>query len=158
MLQTLAALSSWLHSLATVVFIGHPLLFSLIYLPAFAQNQANPTNGTILSAISKRSRVWMYTSLVIFIITGIYLMYVDPSYLGIGKFNNLWSVMMLVKHILILGMVGMGFWYNGLMRIGPLMSSNSGADQAIARFRQYSNLMAITGVLVLLLTAISQVQ
>jgi hypothetical protein len=38
------------------------------------------------------------------------------------------------------------------------MSSNTGATQAIARFRQYSNLMAITGVLVLLLTAISQAQ
>jgi len=156
--QILAALSSWLHSLATVIFIGHPLLFSLIYLPAFAQNQANPVNGNILSAISKHSRVWMYASLGVFIVTGIYLMYVDPSYLGIGKFNNLWSIMMLVKHILILGMVGMGFWYNGLMRVGPLMSSNTGADQAIARFRQYSNLMAISGILVLLLTAISQVQ
>ena len=85
-------------------------------------------------------------------------MFVDPSYLGIGNFNNLWSLMMLVKHILILGMVGMGFWYNGLMRVGPLMSSNSGAVQAIDRFRQYSNLMATIGVLVLLLTAVSQAQ
>jgi uncharacterized membrane protein len=158
MLQTLAALSSWLHSLATVIFIGHPLLFSLIYLPAFAQNQANPVNGNILSAISKHSRVWMYASLGVFIVTGIYLMYVDPSYLGIGKFNNLWSIMMLVKHILILGMVGMGFWYNGLMRVGPLMSSNTGATQALLRFRQYNNLMAVTGVLILLLTAVSQAQ
>jgi uncharacterized membrane protein len=158
MSQTFTALSFWLHSVATVIFIGHHLLFSLIYLPAFAKNQENPVNGTVLSEISKRSRIWMYASLAIFIITGIYLMFVDPSYLGIGNFNNIWSVMMLVKHILILGMVGMGFWYNGLMRVGPLMSSNTGAAQAIARFRQYSNLMAITGVLVLLLTAISQAQ
>ncbi|MBN1452300.1 MAG: hypothetical protein JW963_14895 [Anaerolineales bacterium] len=158
MAQTLTALSFWLHSVATVIFIGHHLLFSLIYLPAFARNQENPVNGTILSEISKRSRIWIYASLAIFILTGIYLMFVDPSYLGIGNFNNLWSVMMLVKHILILGMVGMGFWYNGLMRVGPLMSSNSGAAQAISRFRQYSNLMATIGVLVLLLTAVSQTQ
>jgi putative copper export protein len=65
---------------------------------------------------------------------------------------------MLVKHILILGMLAMGFWYNGLMRVGPMLSSNSGPAQALARFRQYSNLMSITGVLVLLLTAISQAQ
>ena len=158
MSQILIALSFWLHSVATVIFIGHHLLFSLIYLPAFAKNQENPVNGTILSEISKRSRVWMYTSLAVFIITGIYLMCVDPSYLGIGNFKNVWSVMMLVKHILIMGMVGMGFWYNGLIRVGPLMSSNTGATQAIARFQQYSNLMATTGVLVLLLTAISQAQ
>jgi hypothetical protein len=65
---------------------------------------------------------------------------------------------MLVKHILILGMIGMGFWFNAILRVGPLMSSNTGAEQALARFRQYSNLMAITGTLVLLLTAIAQVQ
>jgi uncharacterized membrane protein len=156
--QILAALSFWLHSLATVVFIGHHLLFSLIYLPAFAQNQGNPANRAILSAISKRSRTWMYASLGVFVVTGVFLMYVDPSYLGIGNFNNVWSVMMLVKHILILGMVGMGFWYNGLMRVGPLMSSNTGATQALLRFRQYNNLMAVTGVLILLLTAVSQAQ
>ena len=158
MSQILATLSFWLHSLATVVFIGHPLLFSLIYLPAFAQNQETPANGAILSAISKRSRTWMYASLGVFVVTGVFLMYVDPSYLGIGNFNNVWSVMMLVKHILILGMVGMGFWYNGLMRVGPLMSSNTGATQALLRFRQYNNLMAVTGILILLLTAVSQAQ
>lgn len=153
MSNMLISLSYWLHSLATVVFIGHYLLLALIYLPALSN-----AGGTILSEISKRSRVWMYTSLLIFIITGTYLTFVDQNYLGIGKFDNPWAALMLVKHILILGMIGMGFWYNGLMRVGPLMSSNSGATQALNRFRQYSYLMATSGILVLLLTAISQAQ
>jgi hypothetical protein len=55
-------------------------------------------------------------------------------------------------------MIGMGFWFNAILRVGPLMSSNTGSTRAIAHFRQYSNLMAIAGVLVLLLTAISQAQ
>jgi putative copper export protein len=100
----------------------------------------------------------MYTSLLIFFVTGIYLMFADLNYLGVGNFHNPWSVLMLVKHILILGMIGMGFWFNAILRVGPLMSSNTGAEQALIRFRQYSNLMAITGILVLLLTAIAQVQ
>jgi len=158
MSQTLIALSFWLHALGTVILIGHYCLLSLVYLPVFEKNQADPVSRTILSEISKRSRGWLYASLLVFAITGIYLMFVDSYYLGIGNFGNFWSILMLVKHILILGMLGMGFWYNGLMRVGPLMSSNSGAAQAFARFRQYSNLMAITGVLVLLLTAISQAQ
>ena len=158
MSNVLISLSYWLHSLATVIFIGHPLLLSFIYLPVFVKNQENPDNGTILSNISKRSRVWMYASLLVFLITGIYLMLADPNYLGIGNFGNPWAILMLVKHILILGMIGMGFWYNGLMRVGPLMSSNTGAKQALSRFRQFSNLMVISGLLVLLLTAISQTQ
>jgi uncharacterized membrane protein len=158
MLQTLTALSFWLHTLGTVLLIGHYLLLSLIYLPIFVRNQADPLSGTILSEISKRSRSWLYGSMLIFAVTGIYLTFVDPNYLGIGNFSNSWTILMLVKHILILAMIGMGFWFNAILRVGPLMSSNTGATQALARFRQYSNLMAITGILVLLLTAISQSQ
>ena len=150
MTPILIALSYWLHALATVVFIGHFVLLAVIYLPTLADHPA------ALSAISKRSRWWMYASLLVFILTGVYLMFVDPSYLGIGNFNNFWSVMMLVKHLLIVGMIGMGFWFNAIMRLGSLMNSNTGAVQAVARFRWYVNAMAICGVLVLLLTALAQ--
>lgn len=153
MSQILIGLSLWLHNLAIVIFIGHYLLLSLFYLPALSN-----AGGTVLSEISKRSRVWMYVTLVIFSLTGIYLTLIDPNYLGIGNFGNPWALLMLVKHILILAMIIMGFWFNAILRVGPMMSSNSGAAQAFARFRQYANLMAITGVLVLLFTAISQAQ
>lgn len=158
MTQILIALSFWLHALGTAVLIGHYLLLSLVYLPVFEKHQAEPASKTILSEISKRSRSWLYVSLLIFAVTGTYLTFIDPNYLGIGNFGNPWAILMLVKHILILGMLGIGFWYNGLMRVGPMLSSNSGTAQAFARFHQYSNLMSITGVLVLLLTAISQAQ
>lgn len=152
------SLSYWLHSLATVIFIGHYLLLSLIYIPALSMQESIKNTGAVLSEFSKRSRVWLYVSLLVFIITGTYLTFVDQNYLGIGNFGNPWAILMLVKHILIVGMICMGFWYNGLLRVGPLMSSNTGITQAISRFRQYSNLMAISGSLVLLLTAISQTQ
>lgn len=64
---------------------------------------------------------------------------------------------MLVKHLLIVAMIAMGFWFNAIMRVGPLMSSNTGTEQAFARFRGYVNTMAVCGVLVLLFTALAQV-
>jgi uncharacterized membrane protein len=155
MSQILFSLSNWLHALATVVMIGHYLLLTLIYLPVLAKENSG---GIILSAISKHSRVWIYGSLIVFAVTGAYMTVVDPNYLGIGNFGNLWGILMLVKHILIVGMILMGFWYNAILRVGPLMSSNTGVDQAIARFGLYSKLMAVSGVLVLLLTAIAQVE
>lgn len=154
MSHILIAASTWLHGLATIIFVGHYLLLSLIYLPALSEDG----RGSTLSEISKRSRWWLYASMLVFAITGVYLMFVDPNYQGIGKFNNFWSVMMLVKHLLLVGMIGMGFWFNAILRVGPLMSSNSGAAQATSRFRWYVNVMAICGVLVLLLTALAQVQ
>jgi uncharacterized membrane protein len=153
MSQILIALSVWLHALGTVVLIGHYLLLSAIYLPVLEKN-----GGTILSEISKRSRSWMYISLVIFAITGVYLMFADPNYLGVGDFGNLWSIMMLLKHVLILGMIVMGFWFNAILRVGPMMSSNTGAELATRRFRLYANLMAIAGVWVLLFTALAQME
>ena len=157
MSQILIALSTWLHAIATVLLIGHYLLLSLVYLPAASKGQSE-AEKMFLSEISKRIRFWMYTSLAIFIITGTYLTFADSNYLGIGDFGNLWAILMLVKHILILVMLGLGFWFNAILRVGPLLSSNSGSAQALSRFWQYSNLMAICGVLVLLLTAIAQVE
>lgn len=154
MTPILIALSNWLHALATVIFIGHFVLLALLYLPALATNG----NGLALSEISKRSRSWMYASMLVFIITGTYLMIADTNYLGFADFGNFWGIVMLAKHVLIIGMIAMGFWFNAILRIGPLMSSNTGAAQAISRFRWYVNVMAICGVLVLLLTALSQAQ
>jgi len=118
MSQIFFSLSIWLHALGTVILIGHYLLLSLIYLPSLAGHKLQ-ISGPILSEISKRSRVWMYISLLIFIVTGIYLMIVDPNYLGVGDFGNLWGILMLVKHILILAMIAMGFWFNGILCVGP---------------------------------------
>lgn len=158
MLYILIALFIWLHSLATLVLIGHYLLLALIYLPTLAKKELETTRTLFLSDISRRSRVWLYASVLTFIVTGIYLMLVDPNYLGFGDFGNLWGILMLVKHLLILGMVAMGFWFNAIWRVGPQMSSKSGASIAYGRFRTHVYWMAIAGVLVLLLTALAQVE
>ena len=153
MSQILIALSVWLHALGTVVLIGHYLLLSVIYLPGLARD-----NPMILSEISKRSRPWLYISLLIFMVTGIYLMLVDPNYLGVGNFGNVWGVMMLVKHLLVVGMIGLGFWFNAILRVGPMMGSNNSGELGTRRFRLYSNLMAVSGIFILLLTALAQVE
>lgn len=158
MLSILTTLLLWLHSLATVVLIGHYLLLALVYLPALSSKELGAAGTTFLSEISRRSRVWLYASLLIFIVTGVYLMLVDPNYLGFADFGNLWGVLMLVKHLLILGMIALGFWFNAVLRVGPMMRTNSGASQALERFRQQAQWMAIAGVLVLLLTALAQAE
>ena len=155
MTNILLAFSTWLHTLATVVFIGHYLLLAIVYLPALSKQEAG---GLMLSEISKRSRVWLYVSLLVFIVTGTYLMLIDPGYLGFMNFGNPWGVLMLVKHVLVLAMIALGFWSNAIQRLGPLMSSNTGAAQAIDRFRSHVNTMAILGILILLLTCLAQAQ
>ncbi len=153
MLPFLIALSAWLHNLSTIIFIGYFLLLSLILVPVLAEN-----NGMILSEISKRSRPWMYVSFLVFIVTGIILTFANPNYLGIARFDNPWTILMLAKHVVVLAMIVIGFWFNAILRVGPMLSSNRGVAQATSRFRSYVNLMAICGLLVLLLTAFAQAQ
>ena len=100
----------------------------------------------------------MYLALLIFVLTGSYLTLVDPNYLGFANFGNVWGVLMLVKHLLIVGIIGIGFWFNAILRVGRMMSSNNGAARATRLFHLYANLMAISGALVLLLTAVAQVE
>ncbi|NWG05631.1 MAG: hypothetical protein HXY35_02970 [Chloroflexi bacterium] len=151
MSQFFISVSTWLHSIASVIFIGHFILLAGIYLPVLSKN------GTTLSEISRRSRLWMYVSLLIFVVTGTHLMLIDPGYLGFMDFSNFWGIVMVVKHILVLAMLAMGFWFNAILHVGPMMSSNN-PEQAIARFRKYVNAMAVCGALVLLLTALAQVE
>jgi uncharacterized membrane protein len=158
MSQLLLTLSYWLHSLATVVLIGDFVILALVYLPVFANNQDIPTSGQILSEASRQSRRWLYTALVIFIITGIYLMLENPNYLGLGKFGNTWSVFMLLKHILVVGMILVGMVYNAILRIGQQAKTGRDMPRVVKQFKQYAYLMAGLGVLILLLTAISQAQ
>lgn len=160
MSQLLLATSTTLHAFAMLIFIGHYLLMSLIYIPAVSgQDNAGQAQGApILGAMSRESRKWLYGSILVFLVTGVHLMLADPNYQGIGNFSNPWAMLMLIKHIVIIVMIGLGFWFNMLQRVGPAMRSNSSAAQGVAKFRQYSNLMSICGIIVLALTALSQIQ
>ena len=153
MSQLPLATSTALHALAMIVFIGHYLLLSLIYLPALSTLD---NAGKALGETSHRSRPWLYGAILVFAVTGVHLMLVNPNYMGIGNFSNPWVMLMLVKHLLIVVMIGLGFWFNAILRVGPQMSTNSGAVQARKSFHLYANAMAACGVLVLLLTAFAQ--
>ena len=107
---------------------------SLVYIPASSRLD---NAGQALGEMSHISRKWLYGSMLVFFITGVHLMLVDPNYLGIGNFSNPWALSMLIKHIVILVMIGLGFWFNFLQRVGPTMRSNSSSAQGVAKFRQW---------------------
>src|SRR5512136_1883008 len=102
MSTSLVALSTWLHSLATIVMIGYYLFTSLIYLPVFErQMQANALRD-LLEQVSARLRPFFGGSLLIFLVTGTHLMLINESYLGLGNFfANPWSVLIVIKHVLV---------------------------------------------------------
>ena len=155
MTTLLVATATALHALATVVFIGYYLLLLLVFLPALATPGTG--GGAALGKASRRSRPWQYVSLLVFILTGVYLMLVDSSYQGIGNFGNPWAILMLVKHVVVLAMIAIGFWANAVKRVGHDLRSYPNDAERLARYRRYVTIMTICGVLVLVLTAFAQV-
>ena len=149
----LVALSIWLHALATIVFIGYYLFTSLIYLPVFErQMQANALRD-LLEQVSARLRPFFGGSLLIFLVTGTYLMLINKDYLGLGNFfANPWSILMVSKHVLVLAFMALAIFPERVFL--PQISDKK--PEALKQFRRAVNINMLLGLLILLLTSIAQ--
>jgi uncharacterized membrane protein len=159
--QIITVISLWLHTLATVLLIGHYLLLGLIYLPVFEkQTGAGPLELT-LQQINQRFMPWIIVSISIFIVTGIFLMLGNPQYPGFGNiFANTWALVMSVKHALVFALIGLGTWLNIILRIGAAEAARPGVSKInrIVTVKRILFAMNASGMLVLLLTSVAQAQ
>ncbi len=154
----LTSLALWLHDLATAVLIGHYLLLVLVYLPLMASEFQAAEMSRLLGKVNHRVQPWMGLSLLIFMATGILLMFADPNYLGVGNFGNSWSIFMVLKHIVVIGMIAVAFWITTLTR--PAMTVKIAAynphPPILYRMSAMIKTQAVLGVLVLFLTAVAR--
>ena len=91
----------------------------------------------------------LITSLVVFLATGVALLTGDPRYAGAGSINDDWATLLLLKHVLIVGMLVVGSYLDGL-----IIRSTGGARAT--RITWTARGMAALGAVVLLLTAAAQ--
>ena len=153
MTTILIALSTWLHTLATIIMIGYFLFSSLIYLPAFQHSMQPNALRELLEQVSARLRLFFGGSLLIFFVTGTYLMLINDSYLGLGKFfANPWSILMVVKHMLVLVFLVLAV-LSERAYMGKISEKN---PSALKQFKIALNINTIVGVVILLLTSFAQ--
>jgi uncharacterized membrane protein len=149
----LIALSTWLHALATIVMIGYYIFTSLIYLPIFERQMQADALRELLEQVSARLRPYFGGSLLIFLVTGTHLMLINESYLGLGNFfGNPWSVLIVVKHVLVLTFLALAFYSERAFL--PRISDEN--PQALKQFRWALNINTVQGMVILLLTALAQ--
>ena len=149
----LVAISTWLHLLATIVFIGYYLFTSLIYLPVIERfMQANALRD-LLEQVSARLRPFFGGSLLIFLVTGTHLMLINENYQGLGNFfANPWSVLIVIKHVLVLAFLALAIFSERAF-LGQISDQK---PEALKQFRRALNINTILGVAILLLTSITQ--
>jgi uncharacterized membrane protein len=147
----LTTVSLGFHTLATIVLIGHYLLLTLVYLPVFNRRFSDKPLFDLLAEINDAVRQRIYAALGVFAITGIYLMLVNESYQGVGNFSNAWSMLMLVKHILVVAMIVLVMIFNSTVK-----SRAVGDKRLPSRLNLLSQAISVSGILVVLLTAFAQ--
>jgi uncharacterized membrane protein len=153
MTTILIALSTWLHTLATIIMVGYFIFSSLIYLPVFQHSMQPNVLRDLLEQVSNRLRPFFGGSLLFFFVTGTYLMIINDSYLGLGKFfANPWSILMIVKHILVLAFLALAI-FSERAYLGKISEEN---PRALRQFKLALNINTILGAVILLLTSFAQ--
>jgi putative copper export protein len=115
--------------------------------------QAN-TLRVLLEQISARLRPFFGGSLLIFLVTGTYLMLINQHYQGLGRFfANPWSALMVIKHGLVLAFLALAVFSERAF-LGKISDQNPGA---LKNFRWALRINTVLGVVILLLSSIAQI-
>jgi uncharacterized membrane protein len=148
--------ASWLHSISIVVLLGYYATMVLVVLPSLADR--GTAAGTLLGKLEGRALPWILGSIVALIGTGAYLMFVDPSYAGLGAIvGSTWGTLILVKHVVVIALVILGVVINRVLV--PDLGVDTDAAWLANRLRLLRLAcwaMVALGALVLLLTSAAQ--
>ena len=152
------SLVNWLHLVATVTWIGALVTNMVVLMPTARETLEPPVMGRFLGSFMKRFRPLVYRSIIVLSITGIIMMLLNKHYLGRLDFGNLWTQLLLVKHVLIIIMVVMVVYAFEVLapRVGRLAAA--GPSPELAKLQKLQMRVAkiglIIALLVLLLTSI----
>ena len=160
--------SFFLHLIATVAWIGGLVTLALVVQPVLNRSAiAAQERARLLEAVLKRFQPIANLSLAVLILTGMVQTFTSRFYKGFLQFDNPWAQAILLKHVAVLGMIGVAafitFSVQPALRRNALLIANGLADEAqIARLQQQQTRLTrinlVLSVLVLLFTAIASAQ
>lgn len=105
------ALIRFLHDLFTAVWIGGLIAIGLSALPSARQVFGkSPQTKNLMDAIQKRQSLLVYVSIAGLAITSLLMARRSPDFAGLFSFASAYSAGLSVKHILILGMIGIALY------------------------------------------------
>lgn len=147
----LLSVVSWLHLAATVTWIGAMVTNMAVLMPAARETLEPPVMGRLFGAFMKRFRSLVYICIITLFVTGVVMMSLNSHYLGPLDLGNLWTQLLLVKHILIIIMVVMVVYAFEVLspRVGRVAAA--GPSPELARLQKLQMRVATAGMAVALL-------
>jgi uncharacterized membrane protein len=157
-------LTYWLHMLATVVWVGGLAALVILVLPAAGRALPPQQFAALLERLQRRLDPLGWLCLLVLVGTGLFQMSENPNYQGALAIRNTWSVAILLKHLVFLGMVLVSAWTTwgvlpAVRRAALRLSQGVDAPEADRLQRRGQRLLRVNlvlAVLVLALTALAR--
>ncbi|HYM85054.1 MAG TPA: hypothetical protein VEY67_12985 [Candidatus Dormibacteraeota bacterium] len=145
------------HTLAFVIAWGYYGILGRIVLPALERSIEGSALGASIAAIERRALPLVALSAVLFTVSGSYLLVADPHYRGLGDvFASSWTVLILVKHVVIAGLVVLAVAVDIEARRVARSTEEPERRRALRRLSLEAEATTGLGALVVLLTAAAQ--
>jgi uncharacterized membrane protein len=157
-MDALTAMAIWAHTLGLVVAWGYYGILGRIALPALEHSLERPALATTLLDMERRAAPLVALSALIFTVSGSYLLVVNPHYAGLGNvFASTWTLLMLVKHGLVVVFVALAIAVDLLVRRIARTADPAGQARNLRWLGFSAEGATGAGALIVLLTAAAQV-
>lgn len=149
-------LANWIHTVAFVIAWGDYGILGRIVIPGLRDFDSSAATRT-LDAIERRALPLILTAVVAFVVTGSYLLAVDDQYQGLGNLAaSTWTVMLTIKHVLIVPLVALGVVIDYLIHRAGDPVEDRARRRRIFEVRIAAEAATALGAVIVLLTAIAQ--
>ena len=119
-----------IHIMATLLWVGGIFVNYYIIMPSAKDSLEAPLLGKLMGAVMKRFRPVVYTCMVLLGITGVIMTINNANYFGLMKFDNTWSTLSLIKHIVMVVWVIIGIYLFEVVmpKMGKLAAQGSSPE------------------------------
>ncbi|NLA71129.1 MAG: hypothetical protein GX850_01655 [Clostridiaceae bacterium] len=109
--QLMMGLIRFLHDFFTVVWVGGLAFMVFTLAPSLSNVFGKDKQAQdVMQAVTRKHRVWVYISIVGLLVTGLLLGKSSPGFSGLMRFDNLYSTLASIKHLLTFAMIGVALF------------------------------------------------
>jgi putative copper resistance protein D len=142
---------TFLHDLFTAIWIGGLIMLGLSVIPSIRNILGmGPQSKKLISTIQRRQSLMVYVSILGLVLTGLLHAKRSPGFQGFFAVGNTYSLILTVKHVLILAMVGIALFRS--LTLGRNGDRASPSRERLNAWLLYINIGL--GVAVLLLSGV----
>jgi uncharacterized membrane protein len=148
---------TWLHQASIVALLGYYATLALVVLPGLSRSLDGEARGRTIGAIGRRSRPMVIGTVIVFLVSGTYLLVSAGRYDGIGNlFSSTWTVLLTIKHLVVLLMIVVAIGVDRLSASVAATEDDAPGKTTLGMLDLAVQGMTVLGLVVLLLTAAAQ--